>query len=98
MSRIGPYAARVNPTSDNATRVPGWLHAPTVSRRKVSPSHHAVLWQPVRHTYDQPASCTVGCRRGPSKFPSPPKTPPPPPRLSPPTHPPTPATKASTKC
>src|SRR5439155_14422750 len=35
MSIIGPYAARVNHTSDNATRVPGLRHAPKVSRRKV---------------------------------------------------------------
>src|SRR5262250_714462 len=50
ISIIGPYASRVNHTSDNATRVPGLLHAPKVSRRKVSPSHQAVLWVPVRHT------------------------------------------------
>src|SRR5437764_1097722 len=75
MSIIGPYAARVNHTCDNATRVPGLLHAPKVSRRKVSPSHHAVRWHPVRHTYDQPASCTVCCRRVPSNAPSPSNTP-----------------------
>src|SRR6516165_4917848 len=54
MSIMGPYSWRVNHTCDNATRVPGLLHAPRVSRRKVSPSHHAVRWHPVRHTYDQP--------------------------------------------
>src|SRR5712691_5854914 len=74
MSIIGPYASRVHHTSDNATRVPGLLHAPKVSRRKVSPSHHAVLWVPVRHTEDQPASCTVCCRPVPSNSPSPSNT------------------------
>src|SRR6266699_5314077 len=74
MSIIGPYSARVNHTCDNATRVPGLLHAPKVSSRKVSPSHHAVLWQPVRHTYDQPSPSTVCCRRVPSNAPSPSKT------------------------
>src|SRR5712691_8753702 len=75
MSIIGPDAARVHPTCDNATRVPGLLHTLKVSRRKVSPSHHAVRWHPVRHTDDQPASCTVCCRRVPSHSPSPSHTP-----------------------
>src|SRR2546428_14135183 len=86
MSIVGPYASRVNNTSDNSMRVPGLIHVPKVSRRKVSPSHHAVLWQPVRHTYDQPASCTVCCRRVPSKTPPPRKNTPPPPRINPLNH------------
>jgi len=71
MRRIGPYAARVNHTSDNALRGPGLLHAPKVARRNGSPSPHAVRWHPVRHTYDQPASWTVGGRRVPSHAPAP---------------------------
>src|SRR2546427_10805731 len=74
MSIIGPYSSRVNNTSDNPIRVPGLIHAPKVSRRKVSPSHHAVVWQPVRHTEAQPSSCTVCCRRGPPNLPSPSNT------------------------
>src|SRR2546427_8934594 len=34
MSIIGPYAARVNHTCDNATRVPGLLHAPGIHLRR----------------------------------------------------------------
>ena len=52
-------------------RVPGVLHAPQVARRKVAPSHHAVLWVAVRQPYDQPASSTVWCRSVPSHAPSP---------------------------
>src|SRR2546422_2598920 len=98
MSIIGPYALRVNNTSDNSIRVPDLLHAPKVSRRKVSPSHHAVLWQPVRHTYDQPLPCTVCCRRVPSKSPSPRKTTCAPPRMRPPATPTTAIWRASGKC
>src|SRR5260370_36630639 len=87
MSIIGPYALRVNNTSDNSIRVPGLIHAPKVSRRKVSPSHHAVVWQPVRHTYDQPSSWTVCCRRVPPHPPPPPQTPRAPPPLQPPSPP-----------
>src|SRR2546428_5243234 len=87
MSIIGPYSSRVNNTSDNSIRVPGLIPAPKVSRRKVSPSHHAVVWQPVRHPEDQPASCTVCCRRGPPPLPSPRQNTPAPPRLPPPTPP-----------
>ena len=68
---MGPYAARLNNTAENARSVPGLLHAPKVSRRKGSPSHHAVMCIPVRHTYAQPASSTVGCRSVPSHAPSP---------------------------
>jgi len=41
---MGPYASRVMEASGNATRVPGLIHPPTVSRRKVAPSHEAVTW------------------------------------------------------
>src|SRR5437879_4295325 len=64
MSIIGPYSLRVNHTSDNSIRLPGLIQAPKVSRRKVSPSHHAVLWHPVRHTYDEPAGKTVDAALG----------------------------------
>lgn len=71
----GPDASRVPTTSAHATRLPGLIQAPNVSRRKVSPSHHAVLGIPVRHTEDHPASSTVCCRPVPSHSPSPRHTP-----------------------
>ena len=44
-----PEASRVIFTSLNAMRVPGLLHAPKASRRKVSPSHVATVLWAVRH-------------------------------------------------
>ena len=71
MRILGPSSARVNHASDNAMRGPGVRHAPQGSRRKGAPSHHAVLWQPVRHTDDQPSPAPVWGRRVPAQAPSP---------------------------
>ena len=47
---MGPYASRVQWTSFNSISLPGLRHAPSASRRKVSPAHVATVLVAVRHT------------------------------------------------
>jgi hypothetical protein len=48
-SMMGPYAARVQWTSFHSISLPGLRHAPSASRRKVSPAHVATVLVAVRH-------------------------------------------------